>query len=326
MTGNLPPHDRQPGRPPGPPPAVRLLMAAHAAARERTIDDHMFMVSSPDGTRIGTFRLQLFTAPGTRPVAVATQYFPGEGGPLGVWAEEYASEVWRQMFPGSAEPPVWITLQLRPRRRDAPPTQFTLVTFGIGGEHELSSPQSCPMTDADVAALTGVSVSRHRGEGYQPWPRPPEPDLRVAWTILLPRRQGMDRGCFRTPPPWWRRAARQVIPRRATRDCCYYHRVDRHQVSTAAIRVTRQARREGLAGEALNGRAVALAEAQDLPLQEKEALSKLLAGHSAIQPTRLLRRRPGYNNGRHRITAMFDSGVRRTIVLRLRQPRPDVLP
>jgi len=36
-----------------------------------------------DGTQIGAFRLQLFTAPGTRPVGVATQYFPGEGGPLG---------------------------------------------------------------------------------------------------------------------------------------------------------------------------------------------------------------------------------------------------
>ncbi len=49
---------------------------------------------------------------------------------------------------------------------------------------------------------------------------------------------------------------------------------------------------------------------------EKEALGKLLAGYIAIQPTRLLRRRPGYTNGRHRITAMFDSGVRRTIVRR----------
>ncbi len=144
----------------------------------------------------------------------------------------------------------------------------------------------------------------------------PEPDWRVAWTILLPRPRGMNRGCFRTAPPWWRRLARQVIPRHAPRDCCYYHRVDWHQVSAAAIQVTRQARREGLAGQAVSGRAVELAEAQDLPPQEKEALGKLLAGYTAIQPTRLLRRRPGYNNGRHRITAMFDSGVRRTIVLR----------
>jgi hypothetical protein len=61
------------------PPAVRDLLAAHAAARERTADDHMFTVSSWNGARMGTFRLQLFTAPGTRPVAVATQG-PAEGG------------------------------------------------------------------------------------------------------------------------------------------------------------------------------------------------------------------------------------------------------
>jgi hypothetical protein len=87
-------------------------------------------------------------------------------------------------------------------------------------------------------------------------------------------------------------------------------------VSAAAIRVARQARREGLAGQALSGRAAELAEAQDLPPQEKEALDDLLSVYRAIRPTRLLRRRPGYSNGRHRITAMFDSGVRRTVVLR----------
>jgi hypothetical protein len=316
--GNLPPHGRQLGPAGEPPPAVRELLALQAATRQRTSDDHMF-TATWNGTRTGTFRLQLFTAPGTRPVAIATQYLPGEGALLGIWTEEYASEVWRREFPASAEPPVWITLQLRPGPRDAPLEQFTLVTFQIGGEHELSSPQRCPMTDADVAALTGVPASRDRGEGYQPWPRPPEPDWRVAWMILLPRPQGTDRGCFRTAPPWWKRLARQVIPRRALRDCCYYHRVDWHQVSAAAIRVTRQARREGLAGRALGRRAAELAEAQDLPSQEKEALIALFTGDNTIRPTRLLRRRPGYDNGRHRITAMFDSGVRRTVVERQRR-------
>jgi hypothetical protein len=297
---------------------VRELLVAHAAARQRMSDDHMFAVTI-NGTRVGTFRLQLFTAPGARPVAVATQYFPGEGDPLGTWAEEYASEVWRREFPGLAEPPVWISLRLNPGPPDTPPEQFTLVIFRAGGEHELSSPQRYPMTDADVAALVGVRVSRDRGEGYQPWPRPPEPDWRVAWTILLPRPRGMNRGCFTTAPSWWRRLARQVIPRRAARDCCYYHRVDWHQVSAAAIGVTRQARREGLAGLALGRRAAELAEAQDLPSQEQEALVEPFTGDTTIRPSRLLRRRPGYGNGRHRITAMFDSGVRRTVVERRRQ-------
>jgi len=298
---------------------MRELLAKHAAARQQKADHHMYTFTI-NGTRVGTFRLQMFTAPGTRPVAVATQYFPGEGDPLGTWAEEYASEVWRREFPGSAEPPVWISLRLDPEQPpDAPPEQFTLVSFREDGELELSSPQPYPMTDADVAALVGVPVSRDRGEGYQPWPRPPEPDWRVAWTILLPRPRGMSRGCFTTAPSWWKRLARQVIPRRLPRDCCYYHRIDWHQVNAAAIRVTRQARREGLAGRALGHRAAELAQDQDLPSQEQEALAALFTGDKTIRPTRLLRRRPRYGNGRHRITAMFDSGVRRTVIERGRR-------
>lgn len=57
-----------------------------------------------------------------------------------------------------------------------------------------------------------------------------------------------------------------------------------------------------------------------LPAQGKEALGELLAERTAIQPTRLIRRHPGYGNGRHRITAMFDSGVRQIAVLRWRYP------
>jgi hypothetical protein len=173
--GNLPPSRRPPGQP-AEPPAVRDLLAAHAAARERTADDHMFTVSSWNGARMGTFRLQLFTAPGTRPVAVATQG-PAEGGRLTDWAEEYAAEVRRRHFPDSAEPPVWITLQLAPasleRRR---PQRFSLVTFLAWEPHALSWPQRFPMTDADVAALTGAPVDRDRGGEYQPWPVEPDPE------------------------------------------------------------------------------------------------------------------------------------------------------
>jgi hypothetical protein len=126
-------------------------------------------------------------------------------------------------------------------------------------------------------------------------------------------------GCFTTAPSWWRRLARQVNPCRAPRDCCYYHSVDWHQVSATAIRVMRQARREGLAWRALGRRAAELAEDQDLPQEEKEALADLFTGNKTIRPARLLQRRPGYDNGRHRITAMLDSGVRRNVVERRRR-------
>lgn len=197
------------------------------------------------------------------------------------------------------------------------------MTFSAGEQYELFAPQWSPITDADVTALTGAPVSRDRGDGYRPWPREPDPEpvWQVAWTILLPRPEGMNRGCITAAPPLWRCLARQVIPRRGVRDCCYYHRVNWRQVSAAAIRVTRQARREGLAGEALGDRAAVLAAAQGLPAEEEEALADLLADHSAIQPGPRFRLRPGYTNGRHRTTAMLDSGVRRTIIVRWRYRR-----
>jgi hypothetical protein len=76
---------------------VGKLLAEHAAARRRVADDHMFTVAHPDGTRIGTFRLQLYAAPGARPVAVATQ-FVGEGAALMNKAEKYAAAVCATFF------------------------------------------------------------------------------------------------------------------------------------------------------------------------------------------------------------------------------------
>jgi hypothetical protein len=151
------------------------------------------------------------------------------------------------------------------------------------------------------------------------YPPDPEPSWQVAWTILLPRPQGMNRGCIRAAPPWWRCLARQAVPRRAVRDCCYYHSIDWGTVSAAAIRVTRQARREGLAGQAFVDRLAVLTQALGLPAEEEEALDDLLTTYSAIQPSRFRLRR-SYTNGRHRTTAMLDSGVRRTVVVRWRYP------
>jgi hypothetical protein len=84
-------------------PHVRELLAACAAPRERLTDEHMFTVAR-DGFRMGTFRLQLFTADDARPVAIATQT-AGEGASLTNRAEKYAAEAWRRHFPHLAEPP-----------------------------------------------------------------------------------------------------------------------------------------------------------------------------------------------------------------------------
>ena len=320
--GNLPPRHRPPGQVAERPAAVRDLLAAHAAARERTADEHMFTVSSWNGARMGTFRLQLFTAPGTRPVAVATQG-PAEGGRLADWAEDYAAEVWRLHFPDSAEPPVWITLQLSPGSREGRrPQRFSLVTFRLWEPYELSWPQRFAMTDATslpwlvrqwiVTVVTGTNRGRSS----------PTRSRCGGWhgRSCCPAPRGVDRGCITAAAPWWRRLARQVIPLRTTRDCYYYHRVNWRQVSAVAIRVTRQARREGLVGEAFGDRVAVLAAAQGLPAREEEALADLLADHSVLQPGPRFRLRAGYTNGRHRTTAMLDVGVRRTIIVRWRYP------
>jgi hypothetical protein len=59
---------------------ARELLVTCAAARECVADEHMFTVTH-GGILVGTFRLQLFTAPGVRPVAIATQS-TGEGDSL----------------------------------------------------------------------------------------------------------------------------------------------------------------------------------------------------------------------------------------------------
>jgi hypothetical protein len=174
------------------------------------------------------------------------------------------------------------------------------------------------MSDADVARLVGAAVDRGRGHGYQPWPREPEeqPVYQVAWVALLPRPAGVDRGCMNGPPPWQRCLSRQLVPRRSTRDCCYYHSINWHQVSAAAIRIMRQARGEALAGEAFTNRAADLAGTEDLPSLESQALTELLDSGAGIQIERDDDGRRYYINGRHRTTAMLDVGVRRTIIIR----------
>lgn len=103
--------------------------------------------------------------------------------------------------------------------------------------------------------------------------------------------------------------------RRRVRDCCYYHGIDWHRVSAAAICITRQTRREGQEGEAFTSRLLELARAETLRSEEKRALTELLENGAGIQIDRHDDGRRYYINGRHRVTAMLDAGVRRTVVI-----------
>lgn len=85
---------------------IRALLA-EAAPRERAIDDHMFAVDRRR-RHPATFRLQLFTTPHARPVAVVTQQ-AGEGAGLINEGERYAEAVWQRHCPAEPGPPVWLT-------------------------------------------------------------------------------------------------------------------------------------------------------------------------------------------------------------------------
>ncbi|WP_055692570.1 hypothetical protein [Streptomyces prasinus] len=69
-----------------------------------SVDDQMFTTPGLPGT----FRLQLFTAPGARPVAVATQIASPEGMSLMNVVERFAGAVWERHCPDQA--PVWASL------------------------------------------------------------------------------------------------------------------------------------------------------------------------------------------------------------------------
>lgn len=86
----------------------QALLYDQAGVRERTVDNHRFVVPAGRGRQQATFRLQLFTAIGLRPIAVITQVVPAEGaGPVN-HAQRYAETIWRQLLPAEPRPPIVI--------------------------------------------------------------------------------------------------------------------------------------------------------------------------------------------------------------------------
>jgi len=288
--------------------------AGYAGRRERVLDEHMYRLP-PATAFTATFRLQLFTAPGQRPVAVATQVM-GEGATLINAAEACATAVWHQFFPADAEPPIWVQRFLS--EAGEKPLAIALVTFVVGlGEHPLSSPTWRKIRDEDIDTLIGQPVDRSRGSGFVP--PEPEPIREVhydtALVALLPQpRPFRETACMSAGVPWWRRIGRQLIPRRGPRSCCWYHGGDWRTVSAVAIRLVRQAQAAGVAHDELEAFLMGHADFEKLSAWEQAALWSLL--FDTIRPYKPWPFRDGYNNGQHRAQAMIDAGVRRTLVER----------
>jgi len=302
---------REPPEPPRGPSFVDRFVAQHAGARTRAIDDHRF-VGKPGPPVDGTFRLQLYTAPGLRAVAIVTQTLR-EGLGLTNGAESYAAAVWRRHFPEDAEPPIWIQLNQTGYRR---PAHFRLVRLNVAGPLTLGDPRWLGMNLAQVEQLVGGPVDTGRGSGFVP--RPPDPEdedgtyyYRTAWVASLPRpRPFREPGCMPVGTPLHWRLWRQLVLRRRLRGCCWYHGGNWHAVSRTAIRLVGQAQRENLSGNLLRTRVMHRAEAEGMDRWSLEALESLLEYGTWIDVNS-----EGYVNGQHRAQALLDAGVRRTLVV-----------
>ncbi|WP_239341780.1 hypothetical protein [Frankia sp. CiP3] len=282
------------------------------ATRTRTVDDHMFSVRH--GPRQATFRLQLFTASGLRPVAVATQR-TDEGKSLMNAAERYAEAVWTRHFPHDPEPPIWIEYQLLPGAA----SRFKEVTFTVTGPHQLSSPRWRHLTLEELRRLVGAVVDPDRGEGYVS--RVEEAEPQMIYTVVrvagLPRPEPFrEPACMPVGIPGWRRWIRQLFPRHRGRGCCWYHRGDWHRVSATAVRLLVQAQQDGVDLENIGVHVRDQAMAEGLTGWYLEALSTLVSLGDGIAVEQDDDGHDQYLNGQHRAQAMLDAGVRTTVVLR----------
>lgn len=316
---------------PGQPAAPRRVPAQVAAAlrfagpREPLVDDTMFHPGPDLGHWSVSFRLQLFTAPGLRPVAVVTQAV--EDGPsLTNAAERYAAAVWERHCPDEAEPPLWVQRQLWGDRFGGHDQEkWELVAFTEAEPYQLRGPTWRTLSDGQLRELVGRPVDTGRGAGYTPRLPVPEPELHFdIWPVRrLPRpRPFREPACMPAGTTSWRRLLRQTLPTTLARPCCWYHGGDWHSVTRHAITALHRARRDGVPAEELEDYADRYAQTTGITPWQRQALASLFSLGDAIQPDE----EGGYVNGQHRSQVLMDTGVRRTVVLLHRWPPPSTEP
>lgn len=299
---------------------VTALLAVAAAPRERVLDEHMYTVDRGQHRKPATFRLQLFTAPGARPVAIVIQHLREDGALINE-RERYAEAVWRQHCPDEAEPPIWVDRLLFPWREDE---WFTVVSFPVTGPYQLDEPGGrTRITVPEIARLLGIPPDISRGTGFHPRPSTPEPlpTYSAEWVLRIPRPAPFrNRRCMPPRRPWWRDALRQLAPRNTGRDCCWMHKGNWHQVSKTAITLVRRAQRDGIVGEDICGHVLAQARADGVSGWQLDALECLVNCYDGIQLDTGDDGRRFFINGQHKTRAMLDQGVRRTIIVQWRLP------
>ena len=198
------------------------------------------------------------------------------------------------------------------------------MTFPVTGPYRLGPPtRRIRIAEQEIAQLVDAAVDADRGSGFRPRPPDPEPEPRyeVAWVARLPRPEPFrNPQCMPPSAPWWRWAARQIIPRRRGRACCWMHQGSWHRVSRTAIGLVRQAQRAGVAADDIYEHVRAQAEAAGVGGWELDALDALVSYGDGIQVDTYDDGSSFYINGQHKARAMLDQGVRRTIVIRWQYP------
>ncbi|MGH3157193.1 MAG: hypothetical protein ACRDNF_11535 [Streptosporangiaceae bacterium] len=131
----------------------------------------------------------------------------------------------------------------------------------------------------------------------------------------LPQADDMDDPPCMTGPGWRRRLGRRFTRRSA--DCCWYHMVNWHTVSETAIRLAHDAQAAGITVPDVAEYADGHPATRGFHPCDLEALDSLLSIHTGLMIADDEPRNQWISEGRHRITAMRDTHVRRTLLLRL---------
>ncbi|WP_436528212.1 hypothetical protein [Actinoplanes sp. HUAS TT8] len=159
-----------PSSPAGQPRRTRResLFYDQAGMRDLTVDDHQFVVPANQGWQQASFRVQLFTGAGLRPIAVITQIVPTEGaGPVN-HAERYAEAIWRHLLPTDPLPPIIIGHMLTADEGDGvQDLGWMPVDFRVAdaSQHTLQRPAiwGGRIDDAALQYLVGHPVDPGRG-------------------------------------------------------------------------------------------------------------------------------------------------------------------
>ncbi|MFD7161578.1 hypothetical protein ACFV9C_43825 [Kribbella sp. NPDC059898] len=297
-------------------PRQTALIREHGGARTRTLDEHMFTVGATP------FRLQLFTAPGLRPVALTTQ-FQGEGASLVQGATRFAEAIWQRCCPTELQPPIFITHQLHQSR---PAQGFVQLSNPVVAHQTLAPPaqRETTLTADELTQLVGMPIDDSRGDSYvKAEPDEPAERFTVTAVVRLPRPnlEG-NPACMPVGIPWWRRLGRQLVPRRSGRDCCDYHAADWAAAGSAAVRALKAARAELTSASRAKNTSIqhdelltavldAIDEEQKLDAETREWARSLFFDPIRLSTLTFAR----YDEGRHRSQAMLDAGVRLTVVV-----------